>query len=174
MNRYCTNLFVALLVLSCPSLAAGGDESHIEALLKAPLSTEYVNDGAADATVTKVPIPEVRRLVGLHEKAVHLLIACLDDARSTQAVYLEKNQRYQVPLGYVCLDILMNVIRAPQIIVEDCADDGFGACIAQPYYYKPDVMMSKDPGKIMHAVKSRWEAAYREGKLKFVYPSWWY
>jgi hypothetical protein len=31
----------------------------------------------------------------------------------------------------------MNVITAPQILCEDYADDGLGACIAQAYYYGP-------------------------------------
>jgi len=154
--------------------AARGEEDHIEALLQAPLGTWYANDGAADATVTEKPIPEVRRLVDLRDNVVPLLIACLDDPRPTQAVYLEKNQHYPVPLGHVCLDILTHVVRSPQIHYKDCRDDGLGACIAEPFYYEPGIMMSKDSGKIMGAVKSRWEAAYRDGKLKFVYPSWWY
>ena len=173
MNRHSMILPVVLFLLPWHSLTTWGSENHIEALLTAPLRTRYVNDGAADATVTETPTPEIRRIVDLHDKAMPLLIACLDDSRPTQAVYLENSQRHQVPLGHVCLDILMNVVRSPQILREDCVDDGLGACVAEPYYYRPDITTRKDPSQSMRAVKSKWTAAYREGKLKFVYPSWW-
>ena len=160
-NRNPALLFAALLLFTSHSSSAGGGEEPIEVLLSAPLQVEYVNDGAADATVTLEPVPEVRRIVDLRESSIPLLIDCLDDPRPTRA--------HRAALGYVCLDILTHVVDAPQILIEDCADDGLGACIREPYYFEPNAS-----GKTVSAVKRRWETAHKEGKIKFVYPSWWH
>lgn len=104
---------------------------------------EYSEDGAGDATVL-LPRDKVREpilaLLQLGQRGIPLLIECLVDGRVT-AVRFNGNtvsRPMRVPLGYVCLDILLGVTRATALQVRDCADDGMGACIDERYYFRPD------------------------------------
>jgi hypothetical protein len=159
---------------------------YIDALVKAPKLTTYSNDGAADATVTEVgsndmgivenPIQSVRDIVNLGANAIPLLIAHLDDTRLTSAIF-DPNRRKPVPVGYVCLDILTNIVRARNILIENCVDDGLGACIKRGYYFRPDAYDSEGSRYVAHAnvrrVKLKWRQAYLERRVRFRFPSSW-
>ncbi|MDQ3908736.1 MAG: hypothetical protein M3268_10400 [Acidobacteriota bacterium] len=156
---------------------------YIDALISAPSLVTYSEDGAADATVMNVgshsagtvegPLTEVREIVKLGSESIPLLISCLDDTRPTAARFKDR----PVPVGYVCLDILTNVIRAQKILTADCADDGLGACIRSGYYFRPDAYAGRNGNLVAQPevlrVKSNWQRAYRSGALKFQYPKWW-
>ena len=174
--------------------AAASPERHIEALTSAPILVTYVEDGAADSSVTNVdansmrvgvveePIPSVRDMINLRERAIPTLIAHLDDARLTSAKlcsYLPggRSECAPVPVGYVCLDILMNIVRGPTIIRRECGADGFGACMEPGYYFRPDAYVHKGDRLVasreVHRVKLNWQRAYRKHHLKYQYPEWW-
>ena len=123
--------------------AAASADRHIDALISAPALVTYVDDGAADASVTNVdvnsmrpavvedPIPSVRDIVNLRQRTIPTLIAHLDDTRLTVAKLCSyfpggRKECSSVPVGYICLDILKNIVRAPRIITNECGDDGLG------------------------------------------------
>jgi hypothetical protein len=159
---------------------------YIDTLVSAPKLVTYSNDGAADATVTEVgsnamgivenPIPSVRDIVNLGANAIPLLIAHLDDTRPTSAIF-DTNRPRTVPIGYVCLDILTHIIQARGILIEDCADDGLGACIRPGYYFRPDAYTRQGKRYVAHSdvrhVKLKWRQAYLKGLARFQYPHWW-
>jgi hypothetical protein len=109
-----------------------------------------------------------------------MLIEHLDDMRSTSATFFSDKHKgiVQVPLGYVCLDLLTNITKAtPRIFVEPCADDGLGACVNERFYFWPDSFIRRG-GKYfarpeIRRVKTKWERAYRRGFAKYRYPEWW-
>lgn len=145
--------------------------SPIDALVSAPRLVIYSEDGAADATVViDDPVAEVRNILQMGAKAIPLLIAHLGDTRLTAATF-GRDQAQRVPVGYVCLDILSNIVRAKKILVEDCADDGLGACIKDGYYFRPDAYSRKGgnlvPQSQVLRVKTKWKRAYRNGYIKY-------
>ena len=175
--RYLVTTLAVLAFSTLPLTGQTGGKAagsqRIDALTSAPSLVTYSEDGAADATVTENPPPEVRAIVELGAQSVPLLIAHLDDARPTSA----KFNGSPVPVGHVCLDILTNVISAPGILIKDCADDGLGACIAGGYYFRPDAFARRGSGFMaghqVSRVKANWQRAYRRGGVKFKYPAWW-
>ena len=96
----------------------------------------YVEDGAADATVLfperredpgkfRMPADSVVALVRLRAKAIPLLIDCLSDTRITSAVF-DGNMattHMKVPVGFVCLDILMGVAPGKPAADPECDGD---------------------------------------------------
>jgi hypothetical protein len=141
----------------------------------ATLKCAYSDDGAADATVLQDPVPEVRAVLALQERAIPILIRHLDDQRPTAATFSTGSfhrTTTRVPVGYVCLDILTNIVATKNgIIRTDCADDGLGACVAAGYYFRPDATLAGAKAN-MRAVKARWQRAYDRRWLSFRYPSW--
>lgn len=165
---------LAVMLLMCLTAQAKGNQ-YIDALVSAPSLVAYSGDGAADATVTENPAPAVRAIVNLGAKAIPLLIAHLDDTRLTSATFRRNDVR--VPVGHVCLDILTHIIKAPRILIADCADDGLGACIREGYYFRPDAFSHNGSRLILRPavsrVKRNWQRAYRRGYIKYQYPEWW-
>ena len=159
---------------------------YIDALANAQKLVTYSDDGAADATVTEVgsnamgivenPIQSVRDIINLGAGAIPLLIAHLDDTRPTSAIF-DTNRPKPVPVGYVCLDILTHIVRARGILIDDCADDGLGACIKDGYYFRPDAYTSEGKRYVARSdvrnVKLKWRRASLRGLIKFRYPAWW-
>lgn len=110
---------------------------------------EYVDDGAADATVLFPqeaanppgrPRDAVISLIRLGSKSIPLLIDCLNDSRVTSVRFQGNNmvRPMNVPVGYVCLDILIGVTPGWPISHPDCSDDGLGACTNYRFYFRPD------------------------------------
>lgn len=173
----CLTIILVALMLSIPlagqTKARSDGSERIDALTTAPSLVVYSEDGAADATVTENPSREVRAIVNLRSSAIPLLIAHLNDTRPTSA----KFKGNPVPVGHVCLDILTNIVSAPEILIKDCADDGLGACVGGGYYFRPDAFTRKGSGFVagreVARVKANWQRAYRRGGVKFRYPAWW-
>ena len=140
---------IGLLMLSCflmpgwvsatsRRLAPAADyHSYIDPLLGVEdFRTRYYEDGAADATVlfpqNDQPPPNLLKpqkpviaLVRLGKRSLPLLIDCLGDGRIT-TMRFEGNkitQPMNVPVGYVCMDILMNVVRGGPVSDPECGDD---------------------------------------------------
>ena len=198
MNHLIATAIIVLCVflpspVEAQRYAAASAERHIDALMSAPILVTYVDDGAADSSVTSIgdssrlgvveePIPSVRDIIKLRQRGIPTLIAHLDDTRLTAAKlcsYFPGGRREctPVPVGYVCLDILMHIVRAPTIIRSDCGDDGLRACVLDGYYFRPDAYSRKHGSLIarseVHRVKSNWQRAYRQRRLKYEYPGWW-
>ena len=112
---------------------------------------EYSEDGAADATVL-YPLNEsnekpygrprnsVVALVRLGTKGIPVLIDCLGDGRITSVRFNGNDitKPMKVPVGYVCLDILMVTVKGAPVSERECPFDGLGACMNYGYYFRPD------------------------------------
>jgi len=147
--------------------------------------TVYVNDGAADASVlwpngSFKPDPTVLAIFHLRQKGLPLLIDCLHDLRVTNVVCngAQFKEPEPVPVGFVCLDILMGTTFGGITNIKDCADDGLGACMEPGYYFRPDdyeypcclgygICMSRP---WVQVVQRNWRRAYLCGQLKFKNP----
>lgn len=167
----------------------------IDALISAPnLHVKYVEDGAADGTVLAVypdsdgyatnPIAqEVKDIVGLRDKALPILIECLDDTRPTSATvssggYLT-DKPVRVPVGHICLDILINIVGVEnRLIYAEAEYGGFGSEMKTGYYFRPDDYRTDgkeffEPRPIIKIVKTNWQKAYRDGQIKYDYKTPW-
>ena len=196
MTRLITFLFLAILILFPGNLSAQSHRlrnspNYIDALISEPALVTYSDDGAGDATVMNIgtnemgiverPLPAVRHLVKLGPRAIPLLIAHLDDTRLTSAKFFyyagRKEHTIAVPVGHVCLDILVSITRAPRIFTWGCGDDGLGACFESGYYFRPDAYVSNGDRvvalPVVYRAKSNWQRAYRRGYIKYHYPEWW-
>lgn len=180
-------LWVLVILLVSPaglSVDRRGREDLIAALVNASLRTIYSDDGAADATVTAVATedtfrkdaaPQVRAILDLGPSCLSLLIAHLDDQRMTRATFNGTHfhrKPIRVPIGHVCLDILLNATAAKAVHIEDCADDGLRACTREGYYFRPDILHRRSGVATMREVKAAWQRAYRAKQLRFEYPAW--
>ncbi len=170
------------------------NEKLIDALVAAPnLYVRYVEDGAADSSVLALyengnvnvahPIAkEVKDVVALRDKAIPLLIEHLEDTRPTSATVLLggylTDKPVRVPVGFVCLDILINIIGNNKLIFVEEPSDGFGGEVKDGYYFRPDDYKVYSDGKfkerpIVRIVKATWQKAYRDGKIKYEYKVEW-
>jgi hypothetical protein len=146
------------------------------ALADIDFGSVYVEDGAADGSVTEEwrlsesgpevkAFAQVKAVVNLRDSALPLLIEHLDDVRPTQTQFNGK----AVPLGVIALDILSHIIGPNSKVFDpDCADDGLGACVNSGYYFRPDTSLAE-----MSKVKEKWLRLYRRGAIKFRYPMLW-
>jgi len=80
-----------------------------------------------------------------------------------------------VPLGYVCLDILMNEVSGNPVWYPDCADDGLGACVKNLFYFRPDDYYSCTERDCMLrpwvlVVQRKWKSEYLAHRLRFHNP----
>jgi hypothetical protein len=175
-------VLLTYLTAACMGVGQGAAPSKADqdklliALSDIDFGVVYVDDGAADGTVTEKgqligsgpnlrPDARVKAVVDLRQSAVPLLIEHLDDRRPTRILF---NGR-PTPLGHVALDILGHVVKpTKQIFIPGCADDGLGACFQPGYYFRPDASQDQ-----MGSVKSNWQKAYRRGAIQFDYPRWW-
>ncbi len=141
----------------------------------------YAEDGAADATVLFPPDEKLRdpisELVRLGYRSVPLLIDCLDDGRTTSASFRGStvSKPMNVPLGYVCLDVLIGISKAGPVHVAGCADDGLGACVKQEYYFRPDDYSRcwQDhclPRPWVRLVQQNWKRLFRQKRIRFDNP----
>ena len=156
---------------------------YIDALVSYPnFGRIYVEDGAADGSVTSPASPPqaVKNILDLGPKAIPLLIAHLDDTRLTSATFeggFTWGKPIRVPVGHVCLDILMHITGGNRHISDsDCFDDGLGACVKEGYYFRPDEYYPAGKNEYIarlgvRVAKVNWLRAYRRGWLNFHRPS---
>jgi hypothetical protein len=167
------------------------NEKLIDALVAAPnLYVKYVEDGAADnsvlaiyedgsGNVTNQIAKEVKDIIALRDRAIPLLIEHLDDTRPTTATtsqggYLT-DRAIRVPVGHICLDILINIVGVNnKLIYNKEIGGGFGGGIKDGFYFRPDDYRVINDDKfieraIVRIVKANWQKAYRDGKIKFNY-----
>jgi hypothetical protein len=182
--RIAAKLILTILLVSLVAVSARSSDDLMAALASAPLTTVYHDDGAADATVTAFATADlsrqdapaaVRAILDLGPSCIPLLIAHLDDRRLTSARFdggRFAHTPIQVPLGHICLDILLSATSGETVHLRDCADDGLGACVRSGYYFRPDVLQWRGGVAAMRRVKARWQRAYRAKVVRFEFPAW--
>jgi hypothetical protein len=160
---------------------------YIDALLGVKdFGTHYYEDGAADATVLFPssttnpygrPADAVVAIVRLRQRSLPLLIDCLSDTRVTTVVFDGNRitKAMNVPLGYVCLDILMQTTEGNPVSDPECADDGPGACMNLGFYFRPDDYENcwKDECLLrpwVKVVQRNWKRQYLARRLRFRNP----
>lgn len=166
------------------------NENVIDALVNAPKLVHYGEDGAHDSSVLALymkdadeaspPVKEVRDIVAMKNKAIPLLIECLDDTRDTSATFTNRfsssGQHFKVPVGHICLDILLNITNNPDIYDKECprGEAELGGCIKDGYYFRPDDYAPIGWERpIVRIVKANWLKSYRNGKVKYDYVVIW-
>ena len=144
--------------------------------------TLYVEDGAADGTVLiagpggKAP-REVRTLLACPQDAARLLVSQLTDMRTslfTCRTTKTKGEVRPVPMGHVAMDLLQHLAprsqSPPHLTPGDCSDDGFGACLANGYYFRPDDYELVDGEMralpIVAEVQANWQTLLDTGRLQ--------
>lgn len=150
--------------------------------------THYYEDGAADATVLfpegsqapydyLAPPASVVALGRLRERGIPLLIDCLSDGRITSMRFdgNRVTRPMSVPVGYVCLDILMNEASGKPVSDPSCADDGLGACMNYGFYFRPDDYYACTDKDCMlrpwiFVVQRKWRNQYLAHGLRFHNP----
>lgn len=181
--------FVAMKAVAQPARLSTPADYHrfIDPLLKvADFGIHYYDDGAVDASVlfpmTKdTPYDRLRdpvvAVVRLRERSFPLLIDCLTENRVSTAQFdgNAMTKPMKVPLGYVCLDILMAVTRGKPASDPDCSDDGLGACMNEGFYFRPDDYARCWPETCLlrpwvAVVQQKWRSALLNRKLRFHNP----
>jgi hypothetical protein len=188
MNCRILSALLFLVLCAMPPRAAAGGRSAIASedrlvtlLLNAPAPIKYGMEGyGAGLGLLDQSYEDGRwkfahalagKIIEFGSSLVPICIDHLNDTRLTHATYLTTTvpqRAMPVPLGFLCQDILIAVVKdSPRINVPDCADDGPGACIRKGFFFRPDSYHVV--GNIAHAlpivkkVKSNWERAYRAG-----------
>ena len=151
---------------------------YIDALVSYPnFGRVYVEDGAADGSVASPlsPPQAVKDILDLGPKAIPLLIEHLDDTRLTSATFeggFTWGKPIRVPVGHVCLDLLMHIIGQNRYVFDpECGDDGLGACVKEGYYFRPDEYYPVGHSNeyiarlSVRVAKTKWLRAYRRGWL---------
>lgn len=157
--RAASRILIALCMTPIPALALNARLSnakdykrYIDALIQVQdFGTHYYEDGAADATVVApekteppygqaAPVEPVADLLRLRHRGLPLLIDCLSDSRITSMRFDGNTitKPMNVPVGYVCLDILMTEVKGRPAVDPDCSADGLGACVNDGFYFRPD------------------------------------
>lgn len=134
---------------------------------------------SSESNVYDRPRDPIIALIRLGKKSHPLLIDCLSDDRLTTVWFAGNTttKEMRVPLGYVCLDLLMRVAKSKFVFEADCADDGLGACVNTGYYFRPDdyfhcaVGWDKCAARPWIAVvQKNWARLYKQRRLQFHNP----
>jgi hypothetical protein len=195
-NRVICLLMLACLPLPVWTLAQPGKPAvpaeyhrYIDPFLDVKdFRAHYYEDGAADGTVLfpesiqppddyLMPAAPVIAIIRLRNRSLPLLIDCLSDRRIT-SMRFEGNRitrPMNVPLGYVCLDILMNEVSGKPVWYPDCNDDGLGACVRNEFYFRPDDYYDCTDKDCMlrpwvTPVQRKWKNEYLAHRLRFHNP----
>jgi hypothetical protein len=190
-------ILIVLCIARLPALAVNAKllnakdyKRHIDALIRVhDFGTQYFEDGAADATVVAPektappygqtpPVEAVADLLRLGHGGLSLLIDCLSDGRITSMRFAGNTitKPMNVPVGYVCLDILMTEVKGRPAIDPECSSDGLGACVNDGFYFRPDDYFdcsdrSCYPRPWVNVVQRNWRHAYLSNLLHVRNPS---
>jgi hypothetical protein len=128
-------------------------DKYVGALLAVKdFGISYSEGGAADASILEPfhwegssiqydkPPDAVIALESLEARSIPLLIDCLNDGRITAARFDGGSitKPMNVPVGYLCLDILTVVVRGEPVTTRECNRDGLGWCMHLGFYFRPD------------------------------------
>jgi len=103
-------------------------------------------------------------------EGVPLLIAHLGDAQPTWSVCFETtDDSVPVPLGYLCLDILLAMSAADSPVFSATGKtEGFWPTVRPEFFFEPGILWDEKAAPARMAdVQKAWEAAQAAGTLKF-------
>ena len=138
--------------------------AQVETALR-QVSVEWSDDGAGGCLPELVQEPQVRALLW-RPNVYEELIALLDSTALTMSVAQMSNtsEPQRVPLGYVCLDILLKSVHEDYYwtVFTGSADDGLWTTVREPYYFAPDILKQAYSKTKMRAVQGAWQRLYSE------------
>jgi len=125
----------------------------------ARISLEWFDDGAGGCCPELVHKPEVKALLQ-RPKIWQELIDYLDSTATTKCTF----ERRLIPLGFVCLDILLKSVHDDyrDVVFIDSADDGLWATVREMYYFPPDILRNPVGKRKMASVRAAWESLYEK------------
>jgi hypothetical protein len=173
-----------------------------ERILNALLTTEfpsdvYPDDGAGDGTLIRykivgehydeiIPDRTVKAIVESGEEALPLLVSCINDTRLTRIGFEPSSvsevgkrgvKSTNVPLGYVCLELLTNVAADPRHKANDPDGYGDGICTGarKGFCFRPDVLAinSANGKQVMARTQQRWQQLLKQKQIGYRYPEEW-
>ena len=168
---------VVLLLLGCShgkktNTVLSPIERDIESL--SWVAFVYVEDGACDGHVTDADSPYDRAIVRrlLCKEAIPFLIDHLGDFSPTCSVYRRGKTITLVPVGYLCLDLvlLMSADHSPVFVDggnRTYSDDAFWPSAREGCFFEPGVLLEKGAAVKMKKVQRAWQGAYDTDRLKF-------
>jgi len=192
-------LLVVLAICLCPLSARAAHRrlstpvqyhKYVDPLLaETDFGIHYYEGGGGDESVLyplrngnpyAKPSEPVLAIVRAGVRAFPALIDCLSDGRMTTVPFDGNNitRKMDVPVGFVCLDILMHVAHGPGIEANDGAD-GLGGSINTDFYFRPNDYANCLPWPKMTrcdlepwilVVQSNWSRLFRRGELRFHNP----
>jgi hypothetical protein len=137
-----------------------GNESKILSTLSR-VHIEYSTDAAGWTTLTSNEA--VRKLVFTYDDDIlGVLIANLASPELTKSSVDGKDN---VPLGYVCFDLLCTLVKETSDWYRfECGDDGLWSCVQEDYYIP--IANDKWNWGVAIAAQKHWQSLYETGKLK--------
>jgi hypothetical protein len=193
-------ILILLLFPSILSAQTPHPQLDRERILNALLKTEfgsniYYDDGAGDGTLIRYkqdaasnytiePDSTVRTIVDAGANALPLLISCISDTRPTRIKFQPASNSVaakrgvtstQVPLGYVCLDLLTAIADDPKHKTSDPDDgyDGICADAREGYCFRPDVLAATSGHALMAKVQANWKRLLERKLIHYRYPQEW-
>jgi len=182
-------LIVALANASCclegqDMRRTGPLDSDVVAL--GGISLDYVHDGADDNSLAQLvnnvqkgwllgfpPKPETPSTMLIEKlacrEAIPLLIEHLDDTRPTRARRIDGDRRIVVPLGYLCLDLLVSMSPDHSLIYAYTDKQPPELVVREGFGFPPDVLARPDAAQIMSRTKQAWARLQADGELRFHY-----
>jgi len=153
-----TVVVAAFLMLQLSMGCTRIEERRVEQTLL-NVSVQYSADGAGGCIPEILEAPGVKALLSA-PSIWRVLIDCMARSAPTKSTF----ERESVPLGYLCLDILLKSVDEGHWakVSHDFADDGLWASVRARYYFPPDVLRSPDGAARMRAVRQAWRKLYRE------------
>lgn len=117
--------------------------------------------------------PEVRRILGLKQNSIPLLIAHLDDTRPTRMMYC-CGDKLVLTVGDACLNMLSMIAEptAPMFDKECLAEaDNQSFCLNENYVFSMSSYVRSGKRRLPSAevkrAKRYWLKAYRENRIQF-------
>jgi len=156
-----------LLTVGCGSPPAPGKPDPLVLRLR-DIEVKYTNDGAGGCLPELMDDPAVKAVLDTPDGFLQV-IRHLDSPELTSATF----EGRRVPLGYLCLDILLKSVdkaHRPRVLM-DYGDDGLWSNAVGTYYYPPDVLQGANGQSGMRGVRGAWEQLYDESKGTLFGPS---
>ncbi len=110
-----------------------------------------------------------------------MLIDHLDDIRLTTATFWGEGHRnipLRVPLGVVCLDMLLSISTTRSVTYDSATenDDMLGSGVVPKFYFRPDAYTVRNAAytakPVVLRVKANWQRALAAGQLTFEFSKW--
>jgi hypothetical protein len=136
-----------------------GNESKILSTLS-KVHVEFSTDGAGGSTLTSND--KIRNLVFTYDDDI--LAVLIDNLANTEPTSSLVDGNENVPLGYVCFDLLCTLVKKTDDWFSFCGDDGLWACVRKDYF-TPIANDEWNQG-VAIAAQKHWLSLYEAGKLK--------